>query len=55
MSLSAPRQSRVKLLKHGNEIGKVKLSLCLTDYALRHEGVWGCGCIDSHFLDLVTS
>jgi hypothetical protein len=22
-------------------IGKVKLSLCLTNYALRHEGLWG--------------
>jgi hypothetical protein len=30
---------------------KVK-SLCLTNYALRHEGVRGCACIDPHFLDL---
>jgi hypothetical protein len=29
---------------------KVKLSLCLTNYALRHEGVWGSGCVDQHFL-----
>jgi hypothetical protein len=28
------------------------LSLCLTNEALRHEGVWGSGCIDQHFLDL---
>jgi hypothetical protein len=34
--------------------GKVKLSLCLTNEALRHEGVWGSGCIDPHFLDLGT-
>jgi hypothetical protein len=31
---------------------KVKLPLCLTDYALRHEGVWGSGCIDPRLLDL---
>jgi hypothetical protein len=30
----------------------VKLSLCLTNDALRHEGVWGSRCTDSHFLDL---
>jgi hypothetical protein len=35
--------------------GKVKLSLCLTNSALRHEDVWGSGCIDPHFLDLGTS
>jgi hypothetical protein len=34
---------------------KVKLSLCLTNLALRHEDVWGSGCIDPHFLDLGTS
>jgi hypothetical protein len=34
---------------------KVKLSLCLTNQALRHEGVWGSGCIDPHFFDLGTS
>jgi hypothetical protein len=34
---------------------KVKLSLCLTNYALRHGGVWGSGCIDPNFLDLGTS
>jgi hypothetical protein len=34
---------------------KVKLSLCLTNQALRHDGVWGSGCIDPHFLDLGTS
>jgi hypothetical protein len=32
---------------------KVKLSLCVTNQA--HEGVWGSGCIDPHFLDLGTS
>jgi hypothetical protein len=35
--------------------GKVKLSLCLTNQPLRHEGVWGSGCIDPCFLDLGTS
>jgi hypothetical protein len=34
---------------------KVKLSLCLTNYALRHEDVWGSGCIDPRFLELGTS
>jgi hypothetical protein len=34
---------------------KVKLSLCLTVYALRHEDVWGNGCIDPSFLDHGTS
>jgi hypothetical protein len=37
------------------DLKKVKLSLCLTDYALRHEDVWGSGCIDPRFLDLGTS
>jgi hypothetical protein len=30
----------------------VKLSLCLTNSALRHEDVWGSACIDPRFLDL---
>jgi hypothetical protein len=34
---------------------KINLSLCLTNYALRHEDVWGSGCIDPCFLDLGTS
>jgi hypothetical protein len=34
-------------------IGKV--SLCFTNYALRHEGLWESGCIDPHFVDLGTS
>jgi hypothetical protein len=34
---------------------KVKLSLCLTNKALRHEGAWGSGCIDPHFLDFDSS
>jgi hypothetical protein len=33
-------------------MGEVKLSLCLTNQALRPEGVWGSGCIDPHFLEL---
>jgi hypothetical protein len=32
-----------------------KLSSCLTNQALRHEGVCGNGCIDPRFLDLGTS
>jgi hypothetical protein len=36
-------------------IGKVKLSLCLNNLAPCHEGIWGCGCKDPHFLDLDTS
>jgi hypothetical protein len=31
---------------------KVNLTLCLTNKALRHKGVWGSGCIDPDFLDL---
>jgi hypothetical protein len=34
---------------------KVKMSLYLTISALRHEGVWGSGCIDPHFLDFGTN
>jgi hypothetical protein len=34
---------------------KEKFSLCLTNQALRHEGVWGSGFIDPHSLDLGTS
>jgi hypothetical protein len=30
----------------------VKLSLCLTNSALRHEGAWMSGCVEPHFLDL---
>jgi hypothetical protein len=34
---------------------KVNLPLCLTNYALLHEGLWGSGCIDPHFLHLGTT
>jgi hypothetical protein len=34
--------------------GKIKLFLCLTNWALRHVCVWGTGCIAPHYLDLVT-
>jgi hypothetical protein len=30
------------------------MSLCLTNEALRHEGVWGSGSVDPHFLYLGT-
>jgi hypothetical protein len=33
----------------------LKLPLCLTNKALRHEGVWGRECIDPHFLGLGTT
>jgi hypothetical protein len=36
-------------------VKKVKLSLCLNNNALRHEGVWRSGCIDPRILDLDTS
>jgi hypothetical protein len=38
-----------------SRVVKVNLSLCLTNKALRHEGVWRSGCIDPHFLDLGTN
>jgi hypothetical protein len=31
---------------------KVKLPLCLITEAVRHEDVWGSGCIDPRILDL---
>jgi hypothetical protein len=36
------------------QVKKVTLSLCLTNYALRREGVWWSGCWDPHFLNLDT-
>jgi hypothetical protein len=39
-------------MRLGCKVKKVKLFLCLINYALRHEGVWGSECIDTHFLDL---
>jgi hypothetical protein len=36
------------------KIRKAKLSVCLTNYALCNEGVWGSGCINPRFLDLST-
>jgi hypothetical protein len=33
---------------------KATLSLCLTNYALQHKGVWGSECINPHFLDIGT-
>jgi hypothetical protein len=41
-------------MRHNMQV-KVKLFLCLTNQALRHEGVWGSGCIDPHFLDIGTT
>jgi hypothetical protein len=39
-------------VQRADVVVKVKLSLCLTNKALCHEGVWRSGCIDPHFLDL---
>jgi hypothetical protein len=36
-----------------SNLGRVNLALCSTNYALRHEGVSGSGCIDPHFLQSV--
>jgi hypothetical protein len=37
------------------EVLKVKLPLCLINWALRHESVWGSECTDPRLLDLGTS
>jgi hypothetical protein len=34
---------------------KMKLSPCLTDYALHHDSIWGSGRTDPGFIDLSTS
>jgi hypothetical protein len=34
---------------------QVKLSLCISNLALCHEGIWRSGCIDPYFLNLDTS
>jgi hypothetical protein len=47
-------QDPLNLLFYSNG-KKLKLSLCLTNYALRHEGAWRSGCTDPHFLDFGTS
>jgi hypothetical protein len=39
-------------LRQNGKVKKVKLFLCLTNYALRHEDVWGSGCIDRRFLEV---
>jgi hypothetical protein len=59
MRVRSPRKSERTLLCEGDlyqtSEAKVKLSLCLINYALRHEYVWGSGCIDRRFLDHGTS
>jgi hypothetical protein len=52
-SLTLREDQRLKTIHRVKKM--VKLSLCLTNYTLRHEDVWGSGCIDPHFLDLGTS
>jgi hypothetical protein len=49
------RYSVPSIIKKAKKVKKVKLSLCLTNLALRHEGVCGSGCTDPHYLDLGTS
>jgi hypothetical protein len=39
----------------GKNVKKPKLSLCLTNQTLRHEYVWGNGCINPRILELCTS
>jgi hypothetical protein len=48
---------RLQMRKYWRKVKgkKVKLFLCLTNQALRHEGVWGSRYIDPHFLDRGTS
>jgi hypothetical protein len=53
MTLSVAYLKHVWTLIMG--IGKVKLSLCLNNSALRHEHVWESRCIDPFFLDLGNS
>jgi hypothetical protein len=45
----------LRTVKYNVKGKKVKLSLRLTNETLRHEDVWGSGCIDPRFLDLGTS
>jgi hypothetical protein len=47
--------SRNWLIKIRCHISKVKMSLCLTNWTLSHEGVWRSGNTDPCFLDLGTS
>jgi hypothetical protein len=35
----------------GNTLKSLNVSLCLTNYALRHESLWGSGSMDPRFLD----
>jgi hypothetical protein len=51
---SGPYGGERNLTPTGNRTAVVKLSLCLTNWALCHEGVWGNEYIDPHFLDLGT-
>jgi hypothetical protein len=45
---------RNRSLQKETEVKKVKLSVCLTNKALRHESIWRSGCIDPRYLDLGT-
>jgi hypothetical protein len=50
-TLRAAKSASARTQSHGE---KVKLSLCLTNWALRHEEVWESGCIGPRVLDLGT-
>jgi hypothetical protein len=51
---SGPLCIRIPIILSTESAICVKLSLCLTNWALRHDGEWGSRCIDPHFLDLDT-
>jgi hypothetical protein len=55
IKLSSHGCVRRNFKQRGYSYINVKLSLSLTNWALRHEGVWGSWCIDPLFLDLDTS
>jgi hypothetical protein len=52
---TARREITKSILKIYSIYIYIYLSLCLTNYALAHEGVWGSGYIDPRFLGLGTS
>jgi hypothetical protein len=46
-SISPQKITGTNKVKGTNLKVRIELSLCLTNYALRHEGVWRSGCVDS--------
>jgi hypothetical protein len=43
--------STVEMLSYVGIMNKVNMPLCLTNWVVRHEDVWGSGCIDPRPLD----